>query len=95
MTRRSTAVNNDPPSPLLAQGDRPDPRESPAEKRIRLWWIALGGHPDRNDRRHLREALFAGHSEEELRLQIAERVRDDLIRAGRFDDNKPWPPEAA
>ena len=89
------AVNNDPPSPPTG-GDGPDPvRESPAEKRIRLWWIAIGGHPDRNDRRHLREALFAGHPEEELRRQIAERVREDLIRAGRFDYDKPWPPEAA
>lgn len=88
------AVNNDPPSPLLAQGDGPEPaRETPAERRIRIWWIAIGGHPNRTDRRHVREALLAGHSEDVIREQISERVRDELIRQGKFDHNKPWPPE--
>jgi len=57
------------------------------------YWRQLGGRPDRKDRRLVWEALQKGYTTEQLRGSISERVREDLVKAGKLDPSADWPPD--
>jgi hypothetical protein len=56
------------------------------------YWVRLGGHPTRQDRRAVWEALSAGRPLLQVLGSVAERVRDELVGAGRLRPTDPWPP---
>ncbi len=56
------------------------------------YWVKLGGHPGPEDRRRIRDVLRGGRPREQLLGSIAERVRDELVAAGRLAPGDSWPP---
>jgi hypothetical protein len=91
---RTTDNGHPPIPPADAGGDRPRSAIGLADQVEALASYAkrIGGHPGRRERRAYRDALRAGHTIEAIRSEIAEAVKRDLVSAGRFDWNAPWPP---
>ena len=56
------------------------------------YWTQIGGRPTRQDRRKVWEALARGQPLPQVLGSIAERVRDELLAAGRLGPTDPWPP---
>jgi len=89
-------IQTDSPSPSAARAAEGPSRRAQVERdreAVVAYWVQLGGHPDRKDRRMVWEALQKGYSADKLRGSISERVREDLVRAGKLDPSADWPPD--
>ncbi len=83
----------EPPSPLERSRAEGEPSLETRRRTAVRYWTRLGGRPSRQDRRALWEALAEGRPLRELLGSIAERVRGELVAAGRLAPTDPWPPE--
>jgi hypothetical protein len=81
-----------PPAADAAGGPSRRAQVERARASLVAYWIQLGGHPNRQDRRQVWELLQRGQSPAHIRGSIAERVREDLIQAGKLDPGAEWPP---
>ena len=95
--RPAPPSNGTPPSPPAADAAGGAARQEIERQTADLvgFGVGLGGHPDRKQRRQVREALIQGFTVEQLRGSISERVRDDLIRTGHLSTEAEWPPPEA
>ena len=85
-----------PPSAAAERGSPPDGVKKAllrAQDELEAYWRALGGRPNRKDRRKLWDALRSGHTVAQLRGSISELVREDLVTAGKLDPSADWPPD--
>jgi hypothetical protein len=86
----ANANGRTPPLPPSADAERGTRKALlRAQEELEAYWKALGGRPNRKDRRKLWDNLKAGHSPEQLRRSIAELVREDLG----IPRDAAWPPE--
>jgi hypothetical protein len=82
----------DPPHPPGATAPGGEPPLEAQRSAAVAYWIRLGGRPGRRDRRAVWDALAAGTTLPQVLGSIAERVRDQLVAAGKLAPADPWPP---
>ncbi len=89
---RRQGVETEPPTPLGRSGAEGETSLEAQRRTAVRYWTQLGGRPSRRDRRAVWDALASGQPIARILGSIAERVRDELVAAGRLGVEDPWPP---
>jgi len=97
----SPSRQRNPPSPPPAGGNGRGNGHGPkALARVEVdrradrygaWWVAIGGHPMRENYRRLKETIRAGLTDGQIMEGIANLVHEEMQRAGKTIPD-PWPP---
>lgn len=94
----SVVVRNTPPlPPSPTRGGNGLPKRLTERQvrqgveRFRAWWVAIGGHPNKDNRRKLRDSVLQGKPDDVIAQAIVDYVHDEKVYRGEPLPD-PWPP---